>query len=488
MSNLFPDKAVYAGLNRPVRIEAVVSDLEFSGDIPAALHGGTYYRNGPDPRFPALHGDDINVNGDGLVTMWRFGHNHVDFACRFVRTERYELERAAHRALFGVYRNPFTADPGVRDRDGTTANTTALFHAGRLLALKEDGRPYVLDPDTLATIGKHDFGGRLQSETFTAHPKIDPATGELLSHGYEARGLATRDISVQVVSREGELVREEFLQAPYVSFMHDWAVTAEHFIFPVTPTTADLARMQRGGAHWMFQPDLPGWFGILRRDADASSLRWFRVPNSSAGHIVNAFNDGDIVYVDMLVSERSQFPFIENADGLPFDRERAVPRFTRHRFDLCRPGEECSAQTLFPDFMELPVVDARYACHPYRHAFVAILDRSRRLGATGTIGFGWNTLGHVDLATGRLKTYYVGDGNTAGEPCFVPRSPGAPEGDGYVLAVLSCHGAEVPHSRLIILDTQDITTGPVAWVALPFRLHSAVHGNWVSGADRKALT
>lgn len=481
MSNLFPDKPAFVGLNRPMRIEAVVSDLEFEGRLPAALAGGAFYRCGPDPRFPPMLGDDINVNGDGMVTVFRFGAGHVDFASRYVRTERYELERQAHRGLFGVYRNPFTHDPSVAGRDGTTANTTALFHAGRLFALKEDGRPHELDPHTLDTLGKCDFGGRLQSETFTAHPKIDPATGELLSHGYEARGLATRDISVQVISREGELVREQFLDAPYVSFMHDWAVTADYFVFPITPTTADLGRLRRGGAHWVFQPDLDVYFGILRRDAEASEVRWFRAPNASLGHILNAFNEGPVVYVDVLVSERNQFPFIDNADGLPFDRDRSVPRLTRHRFDLSRPGDECTIERLFSEFMELPSVDPRYACHPYRHGFAAILDRSRRLGLTGTIGFGWNTVAHVDLATGRLDTYYVGDPFTTGEPCFVPRSPEAPEGDGYLLAVLAASG-EWPHSRLIVLDTQDIAAGPIVQAFLPFRLHGAVHGTWVSAA------
>ena len=131
-----------------------------------------------------------------------------------------------------MYRNPYTNDPAVAGRDGTTANTNAVFHAGRLFALKEDGLPHELDPDTLETRGKYRYGGKLQSHTFTAHPKIDPATGQMLAHGYEARGLATRDVALQVISRSGQLEREEFFLAPYVSFMHDWAVTAGHFIFP----------------------------------------------------------------------------------------------------------------------------------------------------------------------------------------------------------------------------------------------------------------
>ena len=477
MSNRFPQTPNFTGANVPVRIEANIDDLEYDGEIPEGLRG-TFYRCGPDPRFPPLHGDDINVNGDGLAMMFRFGDGYVSFKSRYVRTERFLLESKAHRALFGVYRNPYTNDPSVKGKDGTTANTNAFFHAGRLFALKEDGLPHELDPDTLETRGKYDYRGKMKSLTATAHPKVDPQTGEMLSHGYEAKGLATRDIALQVMSAEGELVREDFFLAPYVSFMHDWAVTQDHFVFPVTPTTADDARMREGGPHWMYQPDLNAEFGIMRRDADVKDIRWYSVPNCSIGHIQNAFNDGDKVYIDLYVSEQNQFPFIDNADGSPFDRDKATPRLTRFIFDLASNSDAYEAETLYPDFMEMPIVDTRYALNPYRYAFSATIDRSKPLNATGTVGYGWNTINHLDMATGGIKRYYVGDNVTTGEPLFVPRSPDAPEGDGYVMAVLACHDG-VPHSRLAILDTQNIEEGPIANVYLPFRLHSAVHGNWV---------
>jgi len=477
VSNRFPDTPTFTGLNRPCRIEGQINDLEYDSTLPAGLRG-TYYRSGPDPRFAPLLGDDININGDGMVTMFRFGDGFVNFGSRYVRTEKYLLESAAHRSLFGMYRNPYTSDPSVAGRDATTANTNAFFHAGRLFALKEDGLPHELDPHSLETLGRHNFNGRLQSLTCTAHPKLDPATGELLSHGYEARGLATRDISLQFISPQGALVREEFLQAPYPSFMHDWAATAQHVIFPVTPTTADDARMRRGGAHWMFQCDLDAFFGILRRDAPVRDIRWFRVPNCSLGHVLNAFNDGDEVYVDIYVSERNQFPFIENSDGSAFAGDKAVPRLTRFKFDLADPADRFTAEVLYADFMEMPIVDARYALHPYRRGFAAILDRSRPLNTMGTIGFGWNTLASLDLATRGIRRFYVGDNNTTGEPCFVPRSPDAPEGDGYLLAALTCY-AHTPHTRIIVLDTQDIEQGPISTIFMPLRLHGAVHGNWV---------
>ncbi|HXA93389.1 MAG TPA: carotenoid oxygenase family protein, partial [Steroidobacteraceae bacterium] len=171
MSNLFPRTATFTGFNEPRRIEADVFDLEIEGRLPRDIRG-TFYRCGPDPRFTPRLGDDININGDGMVSLFRFEDGHVDFKSRYVRTEKYRLETAARGALFGAYRNPYTDDASVAGKDRTTANTNVVQHAGRLFALKEDGLPHELDPVTLETRGRYDFGGELKSLTFSAHPKI----------------------------------------------------------------------------------------------------------------------------------------------------------------------------------------------------------------------------------------------------------------------------------------------------------------------------
>jgi carotenoid cleavage dioxygenase len=484
MSRLFPKTPAFTGFNEPRRIEADIRDLEFEGELPAALQG-SFYRCGPDPRFPPRLGDDININGDGLVSEFRFGGGGVDFRSRYVRTEKFELEAAAHKALFGMYRNPYTDDPSVAGRDRTTANTSVVYHAGRLFALKEDGLPHELDPDSLQTRGRFDYRGRMRSSTATAHPKIDPLSGEMISNGYEARGLATRDVAVQFISPDGELVREDFFLAPYVSFMHDWGVSSEHLIFPLMPTTADEQRMRQGGPHWVFEPNLEARVGIMRRDGSARDIRWYRSPPRGFGHILNSFSDGERVYVDIFVSERNQFPFIANADGSPFDREKATPRLTRWTFDLSRKGETFDSQTLFQDFMEMPATDGRYQMRPYRHGFCAIVDHSRPLNVAGTIGLGWNTLAHVDLASGSLERYYVGERTTCQEPCFVPRTPDAPEGDGFVMSVLTRCGEEM-RTELAIFDAQRLPQGPLATVHLPIRLRAAVHGCWVPAGSRHA--
>lgn len=473
----FPDTPTFTGFNQPRRVEAEVLELEVEGRLPAALEG-RFYRCGPDPRFPPRLGDDINLNGDGMVTMFRFAGGHVDFRSRYVRTEKFRLETAARRALFGAYRNPFTDDPAVAGRDRTTANTSVVFHAGRLFALKEDGLPHRLDPDTLETIGRHDYDGRMQSWTATAHPKLDPVSGEMISFGYEARGLATRDMAYQVIDAAGRLVREEFFEAPYVSFQHDFAVTERHVVFALMPTTCDLERLKAGGPHWVFEPGREAAVGIMRRDGSPAGLRWFRAPAQGIGHMLNAFSQGERVVVDSFVSARNQFPFVPNADGAPFDRAAAAPHLTRWVFDLDRPGEDFAADTLFDGFMEMPELDPRYETRRHGHGFCAMIDASKPLNVAGTIGLGWNTLARLDLEGRRMSRFYVGERTTCQEPQFVPRGPGAPEGDGWLLSVLTRFAGE-PRTELVVLDTDRLEAGPVATIFMPFRLRGAIHGCWV---------
>ena len=473
----FPDTATFTGFNAPRRIEADVHDLQIDGQLPPELNGA-FYRCGPDPRFAPIAGDDINLNGDGMVVMFRLGDGHADLKSRYVRTERYELETKARRALFGVYRNPYTNDPSVQGRDGTTANTNVVFHAGRLFALKEDGLPHRLDPRTLETLGRYDYGGKLQSLTASAHPKIDPVSGEMVSFGYEARGLATRDMSVHFIDATGRLVREELFLAPYVSFQHDFAVTQKYIVFALMPTTTDDARMRAGGPHWAFDSSLPTMVGIMPRDGGASGMRWFKAPAQGVGHILNAFDESGGLHVDLFISERNQFPFVPNLDGTPFERERAAPKLTRWSFYPSKPGESFEARTLCNDFMEMPRIDDRYHMNPHRYGFCTAIDPEKPLNVAGTLGLGWNTVTRIDVHSGEIDRWYVGERTTCQEPQFVPRSSKAPEGDGYLLTVLTLFGGE-SSTELAVLDAQHLADGPIARIRMPFRLRGAVHGNWV---------
>src|SRR5690606_20417694 len=148
----FPEVELYTGWGEPMRTEAELHGLELiSGAIPDGLEGALY-RVGADRQYPSGRTDDIFIDGEGQIHMFRFKDNQVDYIVKWVETERYKRQKEARRGLFGVYRNRYTVDPSVKDVHLGTANTTAMFHAGHLYSLKEDDLPYEVDPETLETI------------------------------------------------------------------------------------------------------------------------------------------------------------------------------------------------------------------------------------------------------------------------------------------------------------------------------------------------
>lgn len=254
----FPETPNFTGNFAPSGVEATVRNLPLiDGIIPAAIEG-SFYRVAPDPQFPPLAGDDIWFNGDGMVTRFVFKNGQVSLQQRWARTEKFRKERAAGRALFGAYRNPLTDDVSVAGSVRSTANTNVIVHAGKLLALKEDSPPVWMDPETLDTIDPvYDFNGTMRSETFTAHPKIDPRTGEMLAFGYAAKGLCTRDMVFYAINADGAIAHETWFEIPYYCMIHDFGFTQDYIVFHVVPIVGSWDRLEKGLPHFGFDRERP---------------------------------------------------------------------------------------------------------------------------------------------------------------------------------------------------------------------------------------
>ena len=434
MSNAFPNTMDFSGYNAPSRIECDVHDLVVEGQIPAEV-SGSWYQTVPDPQYSPKIPPDTYLSGDGMVRMLRFENGRADLKQRYVQSERFKEERRARRALYGVYRNPYTDDPSVRGKSRAVYNTTPIFHGGRLFALKEDSRAMEIHPRTLETLGEWDYRGKLRSQTMTAHPRFDPETGDMYFFGYEASGLASRDVAYCIANKDGELVHEEWFQVPYCALMHDFVVTEEHVIFPVFPITADLDRMKAGGTHWIFEPDKESFIGVMPRRGRVKDLRWFRGPARSAFHYMNAFSEGSRVHMDFGCGKMVPFPFIREASGIAFKPEEMAGAFVRWSFD----------PTLGPP------------------------------NIAGPVGPGFNTILRVEIPSGRLKRFVPGGPTTVQEHVHIPSSQ--PKHEGYLGFIVDRHADNT--SEFMLLEAEHPDKGPIARVHVPFRLRVGVHGNWV---------
>ncbi len=474
MTERFPESPQFTGHNAPCRIECDIRDLVVEGSLPADMQG-SWYRSIPDPQYPPMLGDDIYLSGDGMVSLFRFEAGHVDLRMRYVHTERWRDEHAARRSLHGLYRNPFTDDPSVRGRGRGVANTTPLYHAGRLIALKEDSRGWQLDPHTLETLGEFDFGGKLRSQTMTPHPRIDPQTGELFFFGYEAGGLATRDVAYCVADAAGELQSEQWFQAPFCALMHDFVVTKEHAIFPCFPITADLERLRNGGPHWVWEPDLGTHIGIMPRHGDVAQMRWFTAPACSGFHYINAFTEGSRVHVDMSLTDVPVFPFIRADSGLHLEQYQVNGALERWSFDLADPANRIERRVLAPAG-DLPRLADLDAMRDYDILYYERYDPS--VGppiTTGAVGAGFNALTRLEVKTGHVTTLPMSPRATLQEAVHIGSKLRGHEG--YLAFVVDLHDENL--SEVFIVEARNLTQGPIARIKVPLRLRSAVHGTWV---------
>jgi len=477
MTHSYPEVFDFQGFNAPSRIECDIFDLIVEGTIPQEIDG-SWFRAIPDHQFPPKFAKDTYLSGDGMVSLLRIQDGHADFKQRYVMTERLKNDRAARRALHGLYRNPYTDDPSVRGRDRTVANTTPVWHGGRLLMTKEDGLPYEVDPESLETKAQFNYGGRLKSQTFTAHPRFDDETGEMFFFGYEASGLATRDVALGIENRNGDLVHEEWFEVPFCSLMHDFLVTKEHIVFPVWPMTCDLERLKAGGAHWVWEPDKGSFIGIMPRRASVAHLRWFHLEPRSAFHYLNAHSDGNRVHIDFAPARVVGFPFIQEASGISVPPGQMGGRgLVRWTFDLDRPGAGYEESVLGPGG-DMPCVARKDAGKEYDIGYYqTFLPQNGEPHVVGPVGPGFNTIARIEVRTGKLSTYAPGPNCTVQEHVHIPSKQAGHEG--YLLFVVDLHDRMA--SEIQLLEAGKVENGPVARLKMPFRLRCQVHGTWVSG-------
>ncbi len=488
----FPKSIYFTGLNEPVGQEYALIGLVVEGTLPPEVLG-SFYRAVPDPAYPPKFDNDHTLSGDGMISRLSFNADGTaDFAIRFVDTARHLAEKEVGHARFGKYRNPYTDDPDMQDVDRTVANTTPVWHAGRLLMTKEDGRPYQVDPRTLETIGSFNFGGKLRSETMTAHVRIDARTGELFFYGYEADGPASTKIAYCVVSPDGELKSEQWFDGPYCAMMHDFTVSENYAIFPIYPTTCDLDRLKAGGEHWHHEPELESWLGVMPRYGDVSELKWFKGPKGvHSYHMMNAWEDeAGLLHFDACLNNTNAFAFVREPSGIfmgPQDMKGALTRWT---VDPRADGGEVKESEIGPPG-DFPVIPAASQSHAYDHGWMLSMNPELRGPPllAGPVGVSFNLLMRLE-GMGEAQPRVVDAlplPPLAGfnEPVHVPSAEVGHKGWLVFIVDQQVGDDQFTHEAWVV-DGGNLGAGPVAKVALPARLRPQVHGWWVPQAQLDA--
>ena len=449
------------GLYEPVHDEVDADDLPVTGELPPALRG-SYVRNGPNPAFAPL-GRYHLFDGDGMLHGLALDEGRARYRNRWIRSRGLAAEQRAGRALYSGLSDFRLPDPEVIAEGGmmkNTANTHVVRHGGRVLALMEGAPPTEVTLD-LDTVGECDFDGALAG-AMTAHPKLDPVTGEMVFFGYAPFPPYLR---VHGAAPDGTLTWSTPVDLPGPVMMHDFVVTERRVVLFDLPAAFDVDGMLAGGGGGFIRwaPDRGARIGVLDRGAPGDEIRWVEVDPFWVFHFLNGHDDGDAVVVEGCRADRLNVGFgEEQPDGVPT---------ALHRWRIDAAAGTVTDERLDDRPADFPRVADAAAGLPARFGYLAA---ARTWGEQ--VDFGGVT--KVDLGTGATTTLEWAPGEAGGEAVFAPdpdRSGDADAEDaGWLLCLVSDKATRA--TDLVVADARAMEE--VARVHLPRRVPFGFHGSW----------
>ncbi len=450
-----------SGIFAPVDNELDAADLTVVGTIPDDLRG-LYLRNGPNVKFPPLGSYTYPLDGDGMIHGVWLADGRARYRNRYVLTKGLAAEIRAGRALWGGLMTPVGPPAGLAgpdqdpEGDKLLPGINIIRHAHRFLALAEGTPPYEMTGE-LATVGRYDFAGSLPLG-MCAHPKIDPASGDMILFRY---GLEPPYLYWATVGPDGRVKRppEVIAEIDRGYMIHDFLITEDYLLLVINPATFDLARAARGAGPLAWEPDRGTRIAVIPRRGQAEKIRWVETDAFWCWHYANAWQEGGEIV--------TCFPWWSHIN---FEARGALPvkgHFARARIDP-------AAGTLRLDQLderstEFPRIDDRRQGRPTRYAIVS--HRASPVLAAGA----FDELIRFDLVRGTSALHRF-PGQAIGEAVFAPKAGRSEEEAGYVLAFAT--DLATMESSFLIIDAENFSGEPVAVVKLPQRVPLGLHGNW----------
>nr|QCU55177.1 carotenoid cleavage dioxygenase [Camellia fraterna] len=468
-------------------------DLTLQGYLPECLNG-EFVRVGPNPKITPVAGYHW-FDGDGMIHGLRIKDGKATYVSRYVRTSRLKQEEffggskfmkiGDLKGFFGllmVNMQMLRAKLKVLDVSyGTgTGNTALIYHHGKLLALSEADKPYVLkvlEDGDLQTLGMLDYDKRL-AHSFTAHPKVDPFTGEMFTFGYSH---TPPYITYRVISKDGFMHDPVPITIPEPIMMHDFAITENYAIFMDLPLFFKPKEMvKENKLIFTFDATKKACFGVLPRYAkDELLIKWFELPNCFIFHNANAWEEGDEV---VLITCRLENPDLDMVNGTVKEKlENFGNELYEMRFNM-KTGL-ASQRKLSAPAVDFPRVNESYTGRKQRFVYATTLDSIAKV--TGIIKFDL----HAEPESGKTKLevggniqgiFDLGPRRFGSEAIFVPRDPGitSEEDDGYLIFFV--HDEVTGKSAVNVIDAKSMSADPVAVVELPHRVPYGFHALFVA--------
>ncbi|KAJ9678386.1 hypothetical protein PVL29_020535 [Vitis rotundifolia] len=452
-------KHVLTGNFAPVDELPPIDCLVVEGELSQSLNG-TYIRNGPNP----LHqprGPHHLFEGDGMLHSIRLSDGRATFCSRYVKTYKYALEDNVGFPIFPNILSGF--------HSFGLANTSLSLFSNRLFALGESDLPYSIhlsEEGDIETIGRCDFDGKA-FVNMTAHPKIDPETGETFA--FRCSSIPPY-ITFFSIDKEGSKQQDvPIFSMTNPTFVHDFSITKQYIVFSESQIEMNPLRlMMCKGMPVSAELDKVPRIGVLPRYASTDSeIRWFEAPGFNAMHAVNAWEEGDEEIILVAPNAISTENLFHNIEKVHFSLEKV-------RINL-RNGS-VTRTTLSQKNLELGSINPSYVGKRNRYAYMGIGEMIPKMSGVVKID--------MDLECEVSRRPY-GAGCFGGEPIFVAKDGASGEDEGYIVSYV--HDENSGASRFVVMDANSQTLDVVAAVKLPRRVPYGFHGLFVKDGDIREI-
>lgn len=444
-----------------------------SGAIPDSLRG-TLYRNGPARLSRGKQRVGHWFDGDGGILGISFTDEGATATYKYVQTEGYVAESKAQKYLFPNY--GMTA-PGAFWNNVTkpvknSANTSVLALGDRLLALWEGGLPYSLDLTTLETIGTDNLQNTLGDLPFSAHPKVDAASGEIFNFGITPGKDSTLHLYKSDLT--GKVIQKTDFSLPGLPLVHDFVLAGDYLVFLIAPVRINVLPILLGQKSYCdsmeWKPELGTQVWIFDRH-NLSSVSKGETDPWYQWHYTNGCvnNVGNIVIEFVRYEDFQTNQYLKE---VPSGKTKTAAKGTLWQAIINpQTAKVVATEQLLDRHCEFPSLAPQEVGQTWRYTYLSThrdcdVDISQEL---------LTAIAKYDRQTRNLSLVDMGANMYPSEPIYVSQ----PDTDSGWLLTVVYNGAR-DCSEVRVYECDRLEAEPVCCLALPSVIPPGFHGTWRS--------
>ena len=455
--------------------ECSLKNLTIDGIIPTWLHGSLM---AVGPAKFELNNSRVKhwLEGFSMVHQFSFENGKVSYNNRFLETTYYcqSIEK-------GKFSNATCAvDPNAsyfaklaaalsksNDRppyDNTNVNI--INYGNCCIALTETPHMIFCDMRDLKTTGMCAYNDELEPHVSSAHPFIDPKTGELYNI---ATTFAKRSSYTVYKMNPKTLCRIPLttIKASYPSYIHSFGVSNRYIIVTEVPYVVSPYDLVMSGKPYIenfnWKPKQKTKMTVISK-ATGAIVQTYELDPFFTFHHINAHDTGEQIFVDLIALPDASHMKSLYMNQIKQNKNITFPQGTIMRIALDLNSSKAKSIPLSPVKIEMPRINPEYMTKSYRYIYGENSSHPQAY---------YDQIVKIDLKAHTVKTWHHSHCYVT-EPIFVPKPNGLKEDDGVVLSIILDMRSST--SSLIILDGPSLEL--VAKVRLPHHIPFTTHSNY----------